>query len=304
MTYNFLYLVNRLCHKLNEVELTEVNFASATGVYEDFMESVNAAILDIYQEEDNVWPFAYIKSSFNTAIGVNEYTANAAAEAINWDSFYIKKLPQTPDSITSSDVTATVTVAAGHPHQTGDNIFIIGATQAGYNGQPTITVLSSTQFTYTVPSGTSSPATGTILIYPAYTTARLTPIDYVAYLEQKYIESDGEAIQVGEYSKPAIIVRKPDNSFLLTGVPDRIYNVAYDYYTAPTDLVSWSDVPTIPDKFKQCIVDGAMYHAYMFRDNIEEAGEAKNKYTDGVNRMRRILIPQPTFFRTDASLGF
>ncbi len=302
-TYNYLYLVNRLCHKLNEVELDSSNFASAGGVYTDFMESVNAAILDIYQEEDNVWPFAYVSTTFDTTIGTNSYPINAAAEAVNWDSFYIKKQSRTPSSITTSGTTATVT-DAGHPHQTGDNIYVSGATQTGYNGYVTITVLSSSQFTYTVPSGTASPATGTILIYPQYTTQFLRCIDYDAYLEERYVEIDGESIMVGQYSKPAIVVRKTDNSIILTGVPDRIYTVAYDYFTSPADLVNWNDVPTIPAQFRQCIVDGAMYHAYMFRDNIEEAGEAKNKYTDGVNRMRRILIPQPEFMRIDSSLNY
>lgn len=303
MTYNYLYLVNRLCHKLGEVELTSSTFANADGVYNDFKESVNAAILDIYQEEDNVWPFAWVKTTFLTTIGTQNYSKPAAAVAVDWDSFYIKKASQTPDSITTSSTTATVTVSAGHPHQTGDNIFITGATQTGYNGNVTVTVLSSTQFTYTVASGTVSPATGTILIYPQYTTGKLRKIDRDAYEEEGYLATDGEAIQVGQYSKPSIIVRNRDNSFTLTGVPDRIYTIAYEYYTSPTDLSAYSDVPVIPERYKQVIVDGAMYHAYLFRDNIEEAAAALDKYTKGVNRMRRVEIPQPDFMRIDASLN-
>ncbi len=306
-TYNYLYLVNRLCHKLNEVELTSTTFSGATGVYQDFMDSVNAAILDIYQEEDGVWPFAYQTTTLQTTIGTNAYTLNPNVSVVNWDSFYIKKQPSTPSSITASGVTATVT-QVGHPHQTGDNIFITGADQIGYNGYQTIVVLSSSQFTYTVPSGIVSPATsiiaGPILVYPQYTTSYLTCIDYDAYLRERFIETDGESIMVGQYSKPAIVVRKSDNTIILTGVPDRLYTIAYDYYTTTDDLNIWSDVPTIPKNFKQVIVDGAMYHAYMFRDNLEEAEEAKTKYVDGVNRMRRMLIPQPEFMRIDASLNY
>ena len=303
-TYNYLYLVNRLCHKLNEVELNSTNFTTATGVYQDFMESVNAAILDIYQEEDNVWPFAYVSTTFNTSIGQNAYPINAAAEAVNWDSFYIKKQPSTA-TVSVSGTTATFT-QVGHPHQTGDTVFITDSVTTEtvfYNQSYTVIVVNANTYTTTVASGTANP-TGIITVYPQYTTQFLRCIDYDAYLEERYIETDGESVMIGQYSKPAIVVRKTDNSIILTGVPDRIYTVAYDYFTSPSDLVNWNDVPTIPAQFKQCIVDGAMYHAYMFRDNIEEAGEAKNKYTDGVNRMRRILIPQPEFFRIDASLNY
>lgn len=302
-TYNYLYLVNRLCHKLNEVELTSSSFASATGVYQDFMESVNAAIADIYQQEDHTWPFGYQHTTFNTTIGTNEYNAPGTAQIIDWDSFYIEKTPRTPSAITTLAETATVT-DAGHPHKTGDNIYIKGANQTGYNGNVTVTVLSSSQFTYIVPTGTVSPATGTILIYPAYTTQRLTPTDYIAYLSEGYLERDGEAIDVGQYGKPALIVRKSDNNFIITSKPDRIYTIAYDYYVTGTDLSAWNDVPVIPESYKETVVLGAMYHAYLFRDNTDEADRMEVKFEKAVNNMRRSLIPQQSFMRIDKSANY
>lgn len=302
MTFNFLYLVNRLCHKLNEVELTSTTFSSAVGVYQDFKESVNAAISDIYQQELNAWPFSYVNTTFNTVIGQGAYNPVGAATVVDWDSFYIKKQPRTPSSITNTGTTATVT-DVGHPHQTGDTIYITGATQTGYNGYLTVTVLSSSQFTYTVPAGTVTPATGTIFIYPQYTTAQLTQIDYDTYLKEGYLLADGECIQIGQYSKPVVIVRKPDNTFILSGVPDRIYTISYDYSISESDLNLYSDVPLVPEAFKQTIVDGAMYHAYMFRDNEQEAADAAAKFKNGVDQMRRLLIPQQYYMRVDPSIA-
>ena len=67
----------------------------------------------------------------------------------------------TINTLTSTSTTATATVNAGHPYKTGDYVTIAGATPAGYNLTAVVTVLSATQFTYTVASGLAS-ATGTI----------------------------------------------------------------------------------------------------------------------------------------------
>ncbi len=71
---------------------------------------------------------------------------------------------QTPiaiTSITSAGTTATVTVASTVDLTTGDYVSISGAAPGGYNGFVQITVISATQFTYTVVAGLASPATGT-----------------------------------------------------------------------------------------------------------------------------------------------
>jgi hypothetical protein len=53
----------------------------------------------------------------------------------------------------------------------------------------------------------------------------------------------------------------------------------------------------VPEQFKEAIVKGGVYWAYMFRDNIEEASIARDDFKADVNNMRRILIPQPYFMR-------
>jgi len=65
--------------------------------------------------------------------------------------------------ITRSISTATVTYAGAHGKAIGDLITIIGADQAGYNGEhEVLTVPTTTTLTYAVDSGTVTPATGTI----------------------------------------------------------------------------------------------------------------------------------------------
>lgn len=65
-------------------------------------------------------------------------------------------------SLTQTAGTATCTTGSAHGHATGDWVYIEGANEAGYNGIVQVTVSSTTVFTYTVASGTASPATGTI----------------------------------------------------------------------------------------------------------------------------------------------
>lgn len=61
-------------------------------------------------------------------------------------------------TLTSSGTTATVTYYTNHGYVTGDVVSIVGATPTGYNGTYTITVTSTTQFTYTLASTQTSPA--------------------------------------------------------------------------------------------------------------------------------------------------
>lgn len=66
-------------------------------------------------------------------------------------------------TITSASTTATVAHTA-HGLETGDIIIVSGASPTEYNGTKKITVTGDDEYTYTVESGLSSPATGTISV--------------------------------------------------------------------------------------------------------------------------------------------
>jgi uncharacterized phage protein gp47/JayE len=65
-------------------------------------------------------------------------------------------------SITRSGSTATATTSSNHNLATGVSITVSGASQTEYNITAIITVISNTQFTYTVSGTPATPATGTI----------------------------------------------------------------------------------------------------------------------------------------------
>lgn len=297
MTYEYLHLVNRLCYKLNEVPLTAGTFSAADGVYNDFKNAINASIKDICSQQDTEWPFLHSTVTFVTTIGTHEYTKDASLVSIDWDSFYIKKKPLTIASLTQTSGTATATVSAGHQLVTGDSVYISGATETEYNGDFTVTVTSSTQFTFSVDSGASSPATGTPVMYPPYSTKKLTLIEYDKYRKEGQLERDIDMYRTTDYVEPNVVVRKPDNNFIISPKCDRIYTIEYSGFTTPTALSAATDVPVIPEFFEEVIVNGAIVHGYFFRDNLEQTSKAEDAYKDSLNDMRRILIPQPYYMR-------
>lgn len=296
MAYNFLSLVNRGLKALNEVPFTSATFlVNNVGFHAEAQDAVNRAIFDIYTEEDNEWPFAWDDVSTTSVIGQSEYTKDATLTAIDWDSFYIKNVPIAVTTITQVSGTATVTTTTSHQLITGDVAVIAGASPDAYNGSKTVTVTGTNTYTFTIDSGTASPATGTITSTAPYKSKKLNYMEYDQYRDTLLIQ-DANATS---YSVPRFVVRKPDNNFILSPRPDRIYTISYEGFVLPDALENYDDVPNIPSAFEQAIVDKAMHYLYMFRDNLEAAQLAQDRYEKNVNKMRRILIPAPNYMRHD-----
>jgi hypothetical protein len=125
------------------------------------------------------------------------------------------------------------------------------------------------------------------------------PLEYVNFDEwrQRYRPVERRS-DPANYRMPERVFFNNDGRFGVSPMPDKSYTVEYDYYQVPTDLTAYTDTPSVPDKYKEIIVDGAMYYAYMFRDNLEQANDAKDKLKRGISRMRQDLINKDTYMRT------
>lgn len=74
---------------------------------------------------------------------------------------YVKGRYLSVSEALGSGTTITVTTAGLHGLTTGDTVYVFGATEPEYNGLYTVTVTSTTAFTYTVATApATSPATG------------------------------------------------------------------------------------------------------------------------------------------------
>lgn len=87
---NFLNLVNDVAQRLNEVELTSSNFASAAGVYGNMKQSVNAAIQFINQDAFQ-WPFNFVSYEETLVAGQARYGYQSDAKWVDFNSFRIKR---------------------------------------------------------------------------------------------------------------------------------------------------------------------------------------------------------------------
>ncbi len=90
MAYNFLGLVNEVNRRLNEVELTSSDFATATGYYNSAKDSVNAAIRHINHEEFG-WPWNHVEEEDTLTAGVTRYGYPYDTKTIDMNSFRIKR---------------------------------------------------------------------------------------------------------------------------------------------------------------------------------------------------------------------
>ncbi len=103
---------------------------------------------------------------------------------------------------------------------------------------------------------------------------------------------------------PDAVFQAPSLEWGVTPPPDQAYEVVYEYYRVPVDLESATDVPSIPERFRHVIIDGAMYHAYMFRSNEQAANIAKGKFEEGLKRMRTILVNRFVYMRSTAIIHY
>ena len=115
--------------------------------------------------------------------------------------------------------------------------------------------------------------------------------DYLQnYIDQEYTSEDNGI--------PRYVFSAPGYEYGVVPPPDQSYTVVYDYYRIPVDLEKYDDVPSLPERFKHILIDGAMYHAYMFRSNEQAASIAKGKFEEGIKKMRTMLINKNDYMRS------
>jgi len=129
-------------------------------------------------------------------------------------------------------------------------------------------------------------------------TVKLGVVAYEDYLENAVAQEYGD--NTSKRKVPTSVFQATNLEWGVTPPPDQAYEIVYEYYSVPSDLSSSTDVPTVPERFRHVIIDGAMYHAYMFRSNEQAANLAKSKFEEGLKRMRTILVNRYTYMRGTA----
>lgn len=90
MAYDYIGLVNDINRRLNEVELSTSNFATATGFYSFAKDAVNSAIRHINQEEYN-WPWNHVEETEVLLAGEVRYSMPYDCKSVDMNTFRIKR---------------------------------------------------------------------------------------------------------------------------------------------------------------------------------------------------------------------
>ena len=154
------------------------------------------------------------------------------------------------------------------------------------------------QTRYTIPADTQSIDYDTFRISKDDTLGvsgiTLRILDYKEYT-QKYIDQETTS-DVG--AVPIYVFRTPDNNYGLYPYPDKAYELKYEYFQKPTALSAHGDVPTIPEQFRQVIVDGATAYAYQYRGEAQQYGINFARFEDGIKQMQTILLNRADYVRS------
>ena len=154
------------------------------------------------------------------------------------------------------------------------------------------------QTRYTIPADSQSVDYDTFRITKDDTLAvsgvTLRIMDYKEYT-QKYIEQESTT-NVGGI--PSYVFRSPDNNFGLFPYPSKAYELQFEYYTKPIALSAATDVPTIPEQYRQVIVDGATAYSYQYRGEAQQYGINFSLFEDGIKQMQSILLNRADYVRS------
>ena len=162
-----------------------------------------------------------------------------------------------------------------------------------FNHQTTEVTLTPGQLRYDLPATVKTVDWDTFRLKATDSTKTtlLRTLSYEDYL-QDYLDKEYER------ALPRFVVRTPDGNYLLYPNPDQAYVLVYESYLNSVDLVSYTDVPSLPEQFRHVIVDGAMYYAYQFRGDTQNASNSFQKFTQGLNNMRKIYINRYDYVRS------
>lgn len=109
-------------------------------------------------------------------------------------------------------------------------------------------------------------------------------------------DADYEAGSAGR-GVPQYVFQSHGNGFGVSPSPDAAYRVRFRYYLNYSDLINYDDVTRIPESFDTVIVDGALYHLYMFKDNLESAQAAYAAFDDGIKDLQTLYINNYEYIR-------
>ena len=294
MAETYLTLTNKVIARLNEVALTSSTFSSARGIQVQCQNAINESIRFINQREFN-YPFNHATESKTLTAGVVRYTLPTSTKTVDYNTFRIVQNSTLGNSgyklgqldyndyinrvVNQEDEISTTTTSTTH---TDSVTTITVSSTTGFDSAGTI-VIGSETITYTA-IGSSTTFTG--CTRGANSTTAAT------------IASGVTVTQFDRGGVPEIVVRTPDNNYLLYPFPNKEYVIKFDYYTFPADLSAHGDTTSIPDRFAPVIIDGATAFVYQYRGETQQYQLNMQRFEQGIKNMQTLLINKFSYLRS------
>ena len=105
----------------------------------------------------------------------------------------------------------------------------------------------------------------------------------------KYRDTDNASGAVG-IAIPQFVFPSHGNGYGVSPSPNKTYSLKFRYFQNHSDITNFDDVTRIPDSYDTVLIDGALYHLYMFKDNIEAAQAAYGAYEKGIKDLQSLYI--------------
>ena len=112
----------------------------------------------------------------------------------------------------------------------------------------------------------------------------------------KYRDDDYSAGSSGR-GIPDFVFSGHGNGYGISPSPDKAYTIKFRYYMNYADITNATDVTRIPESFDTILIDGAIYHMYMFKDNLEAAQGAFMAFEKGIKDLQTLYINNDVYIR-------
>jgi len=96
---------------------------------------------------------------------------------------------------------------------------------------------------------------------------------------------------------PTHVFTSHGNGFGVTPSPDKAYSMTFKYFLNYADINAFDDVTRIPESYDSILVDGALYHMYMFKDNLEAAQASYMVFEQGIKNLQSLYINDYEYVR-------
>mgnify|MGYP003642810229 FL=1 len=294
MAETYLTLTNKVIARLNEVALTSTTFSSARGIQVQCQNAINESIRFINQREFN-YPFNHDTETKTLTAGVVRYSLPTSTKTVDYNTFRIVKNSTLANGgyklgqldyndyinrvVNQEDEISTTTTSTTH---TDSVTTITVSSTTGFDSSGTI-VIGDETITYTA-IGSSTTFTGCTRGANSTTAATIA-----------------SGVTVTQFTKggvPEMVVRTPDNNYLLYPFPNKAYSIKFDYYTFPTDLSAHGDTTSIPDRFAPVIIDGATAFVYQYRGEAQQYQLNMQRFEQGIKNMQTLLINKFSYLRS------